>query len=251
MIALGDVGPGAMLTEGDQGVEPGAGRARILFALGAALGLVSAAGSLIVSDGGDRSELPSDAVASVNGEVVRTEEYEQAVAALAADRRNEIGEAERRRILDRLIEEELLIQRAIDLGLARRDRRVRADLVSSVIQAVVSETATMEPTPEEVEAFYRENLDYFTQPGRVRTRQILVRVGESRSAEEARERAGEIARRLRAGEPFSTVKLEFGDREAACGCLNMVLGGSVNLDTPLFFVSNFFIRASAFFSFRG
>ncbi len=200
-------------TEGSQPVGAGAGRARILFALGATLGLVCAAGSLLLPS--DRSELVSNAVASVNGEAVRVEEYERAVAALANDRRNEVGPSERRRVLDRLIEEELLIQRAIELVLVRSDRRVRADLVSALIQSVVSEAATMEPTPGEIEAFYKENLDYFTQPGRVQTRQILVRVGEARSSGEALGRAREIMRRLRAGEPFSEVKEELGDREVA------------------------------------
>ncbi|MCZ6822718.1 MAG: peptidyl-prolyl cis-trans isomerase [Deltaproteobacteria bacterium] len=201
--------------EGARSVEPGAGRARALFALGATLGLVLAAGSLLSPGSGERSELPTNAVAAVNGEVVRVRDYERALAALAMDRRNEVGETEKRRVLDRLIEEELLIQHAIELGLVRSDRRVRADLVSALIQSVVSEAATLEATRAQTEAFYQENLDYFTQPGRVRTRQILVRLGESRSAEEALKHAREITRRLRAGEPFAEVKNELGDREIA------------------------------------
>ncbi len=42
-----------------------------------------------------------------------------------------------------------------------------------------------------------------------------MRVGESRAAEEALERAREITRRLRAGEPFAEMKNELGDREVA------------------------------------
>ncbi len=201
--------------EEEGSVEPGAGRARALFALGATLGLALAAGSLLSPGSGERSELPTNAVAAVNGEAVRVQDYERALAALATDRRNEVGEVEKRRILDRLIEEELLIQHAIELGLIRSDRRVRADLVSALIQSVVSEATTLEATGAQIEAFYEENLDYFTQPGRVRTRQILVRLGESRSAEKALEHAREITRRLRAGDPFVEVKTELGDREVA------------------------------------
>ena len=201
--------------EGERPVEPGTGRARALFALGATLGLALAAGSLLSPGSGERSELPTNAVAAVNGEPVRVQDYERALTALATDRRNEVGEIEKRRILDRLIEEELLIQHAIELGLVRSDRRVRADLVSALIQSVVTEATTLEATSAQIKAFYEENLDYFTQPGRVRTRQILVRFGESRSAEAALEHAREITRRLRAGEPFAEVKNELGDREVA------------------------------------
>jgi len=194
-------------------MEPVDGRARVLFALGAAVGLVCAAGSLIVPGGGAGFALPPDAVALVNGETVRMQEYERALAALENDRRGEIGEAERRRVLDRLIEEELLIQRGLELGLVRHDRRLRGDLVSTLIQAVVSEAGMTEPTQAEIESFYRENFDYFTQPGRMRTRQILVRVGGSRSAEEALERGQEIAQRLRTGESFEAVRNALGDPE--------------------------------------
>lgn len=163
----------------------------------------------------DPPGLGRGAVASVNGEPIRSEEYERAIAALAADRRNEIGQEERRRVLDRLIEEELLIQRAIVLGFTRRDRRVRSDLVSTMIQMIVSKSATQEPTQAEVEAFYKENLDYFTQPGRLHVREILVRVGGGRSAKEALERGDDVARRLRAGEPFGVVERELGDPAVA------------------------------------
>lgn len=190
-------------------------RARVLLALGAILGLVCAAGSLIAPRGPGKSELPPGALATVNGETIRLEEYERALAALAADRRNVVGDAERLRVLDRLIEEELLIQRAIELGFVRRDQRVRAGLVSSVIQAVVSEAAATEPKQEEVEAFYRQNRDYFTQPGRLRLRQILVRIGGARAPDQALVLAREVAERLRAGEPFLAVKRELGDREVA------------------------------------
>ena len=202
-------------TEGARPTESGTGRARVLLALGATLGLVLAAGSLLSPGDEDRFELPASAVASVNGALVRVEEYERAVTALASDRRNEVGEPERRRVLDRLIEEELLIQRAIELGLVQSDRRVRADLVSALIQSVLSEAATREATPGEIETFYHEYLDYFTQPGRVRTRQILVHVGGARPAEKALARANEITRRLRADEPFYQVRDELGDQEVA------------------------------------
>ncbi len=90
--------------EGERPVEPGAGRARALFALGATLGLALAAGSLLSPGFGERSELPTNAVAAVNGEPVRVQDYERALTSLASDRRYEIGEIETRRILDRLIE---------------------------------------------------------------------------------------------------------------------------------------------------
>ena len=189
-------------------------RARVLLGAGAALGLAWAAVGLLRA--GDASDaLPADAVASVNGEIVRVDEYQRAVQALAADRRDPIGEAEKRHVLDRLLDEELLVQRGLELGLARHDRRVRGDLVSAVIQAVVQQSEAEEPSDADIEAFYRDHRDYFTRTGRLFVRQILVRGRPARDEEEARARAGEAARRLRAGEPFEQVDEALGDPQVA------------------------------------
>jgi parvulin-like peptidyl-prolyl isomerase len=139
------------------------------------------------------------------------EELHRSAAALAGDRGEPLEATEVRRVLDRLIDEELLLQRALELGLVRDDPRARGELVSALIDAVVSDATAEPPTPAEVEAFYREKRDYFARPGRVRVEEIRVRAEPSRSTEEALARAREAAGRLRAGEPFSTVEQELGD----------------------------------------
>lgn len=190
-------------------------RARWLLALGAGLGLLLAAAGILRGEAGDPGVLPEGAVASVNGTLVRREAYERAVQALATDRRDPIGEAEKRHVLERLVDEELLVQRGLELGLAQHDRRVRGDLVSAVIQAVVTQSEAEEPDDEQVEAFYAEQRDYFARSGRLQVRQIWVRGAPARDEEEARARAGEAAARLRAGEPFEAVDEALGDRQVA------------------------------------
>jgi parvulin-like peptidyl-prolyl isomerase len=182
-------------------------RARLLLACGAAAGLALAAvGLLRPSDAGS---IRSDAVASVNGEPIRRVDYERALGAVAADMRGPIDEERKQQVLGRLVDEELLVQRALDLGFARTDRATRSNLVQAVIGAVVSEADSWEPSDAEVTAFYEQHREYFTTPGRVRIRQVLVRDPEGVA------RAEEAARRLRAGEPFATVAAELGDTEIA------------------------------------
>jgi hypothetical protein len=108
---------------------------------------------------------------------------------------------DRKRVLDRIIEEELLVQRGLALDLARQDRRVRADLTATVIDGVVSDANEREPTDEDIAAFYTANRDFFAGPGRVRVRQVFVRV-TSPSDPAAEARAREAERRLLAGESF-------------------------------------------------
>jgi hypothetical protein len=189
-------------------------RPQLLLGAGATAGLACAVIALL-GPGAVRDRLPGDAVALVNGVAVRRETYERAVAALAADRRNPVGPEERRFVLERLIDEELLVQRGLELGLARRDRRVRAEVIAAVLSSIVAESAEGDPEAAEVAAFYAEHRDYFTRPGRLHVRQVLIRTDGNGGAAAAQGRAAEAVRRLRAGEPFSDVRAALGDAEAA------------------------------------
>lgn len=186
-------------------------RPRTLLALGAALGLALAALDLVGGTRRDEESVPDDAVAMVGDVAVRRVDYERALTALAGDRRTPLSPEDRRRVLDRLIDEELLVQKGLALGLARRDGRVRSDIVASVVESVVSEASTREPTDDEVAAFFAANQALFTRTGRLRARQILFRVTSGTSDEQALARANDALRRLRSGEPFEKVASDFGD----------------------------------------
>src|SRR5207247_1932083 len=123
-----------------------------------------------------------------------------------ADRRDPPGEDDRRRVLDRLVDEELLVQRALELGLARRDRLVRAELAGAAIGLLGTTADAPEPTRAELEAFYDAHRDDFTEPGRIRVEQVFV--GAASLEEEARAggRAAAAARRLRAGDALAGVR---------------------------------------------
>jgi parvulin-like peptidyl-prolyl isomerase len=137
------------------------------------------------------------------------------VAALASDRRAPLDEADRRRVLDRLIEEELLVQHAVELGLVRSDRRVRADLVTAVLGALNAASDAYEPDDEEVAAFFTENREYFARPARLRVHVVRVATpaGSDRVAQRAR--AEQAVARLRGGEPAQAVREALGDEPVA------------------------------------
>ena len=153
--------------------------------------------------------------AVVNGAEIPAADLERAVAALTADSRNPVGERERARVLDRLIEEELLVQRARELGVDRHDRRVRSILVADMIDSIVAEVGSFEPGAAELEAFYRDNAGFFAHGGRVRVRQVRVAVGNRRSDAEALAIARRAAERLRAGDDPAAVAAELGDAPVA------------------------------------
>ena len=189
------------------------GRARWLLALGAAVGIALAMAGMLAAPEGEA--LPAGTVARVNDTFIRSQKFERAVAALASDRRTPLTPADLRHVLDRLIDEELLVQYGLSLGLAQNDRRVRSDFVSAVIAAQVASVDGYDPSDGEVREFYLENRNFFRPPGRLRVRSLWVRAEPTRSASQALARAREAALRLRAGEAFIDVEAAFGDPQVA------------------------------------
>jgi parvulin-like peptidyl-prolyl isomerase len=159
--------------------------------------------------------LPRGVVASVNGKLIQAEDWARLVEGIESDTREPAGPELRRRVLDRMIDEELLVQRGVELGLVESDRRVRADLTQAMIQSIVVEVEDEKPSEDELRRFYEEEAGFFTQPGRVRAAQIFFRVRAPAEDGAAAARAAEAQRRLFAGEPLERVRAELGDEEVS------------------------------------
>ena len=190
-------------------------RGSVLLAIGAGAGVALAATGLVASSVTRGRGLPPGAVARVNGALVRGDDYARSLDALERDRRAGREPADRRLVLGRLIDEELLVQRGLELGLARQDARVRRDLTAAVIDAVVTEHEDGTPSDAELEAFYRRERDFFARPGRLRVRQLWCRADTAADAPSAEARARAAAASLRAGEDFAGVRARLGDPEIA------------------------------------
>jgi hypothetical protein len=186
-------------------------RSSTLLALGSTLGLLLAAGSLLASGRNAGHALPPDTVARINGVPIRAEDFRRALDAVASDRRDQPDAAMRRHVLDRLIDEELLVQRGLELGLARVDPRVRRELAAAVVAEAVTEGGGGQPTAEDLRALYDEERGFFTRGGRIQVRQVFV----AAATPEAERRARDAAARLRAGDDPTTVRHALGDPEPA------------------------------------
>lgn len=191
--------------------EPTSRRASLLLGIGMVAGLLAAAYGLLAPSNRATPGLPADAVAVVNGDVILQSDYDRLLAGFARDARNPIDEEARRHVLDRMIEEELLVQRALELGLAQVDRRVRADLTSSLIASVVATAEEHDPSPQQLQAFYRDEAEFFAHPGRVRVEQILFRIPRGADEALALEKALTARQALADGRTFEEVSAEYGD----------------------------------------
>lgn len=139
-----------------------------LLALAALAGLALAAGDLL--QGGPGGELPPQAVARVGEVYISGERYAQLLHDLASDRREPLAEDDRRFVVQRLIDEELLIQRGLDLGLAVSEPGVRKSLAASVIAQVAAEAAAAPVAEAALRDLYRADPGFFAVDGRYRVR---------------------------------------------------------------------------------
>jgi hypothetical protein len=107
------------------------------LALASSFGVIFA----IVSLTGDIRESNFDdlLVASVNGVGLDLTEYQRAVQLFNSEKKFAVNQADKSLILQRMIEEELLVQHGVESGLVRRNQSVRAEVLRSVIVSLTTE----------------------------------------------------------------------------------------------------------------
>lgn len=184
--------------------------------IGAATGLGFAVFGLLESPPGPRL-LPPQTAAQVGERAIRRVDYERVLAAVERDLRNPVDESFRRRVLDRMVDEELLVQHALQLGLASIDRRVRGELTAGLMDSIVGEADANEASASEVARHFEENLDFFTRPGRVHARTIFFSArSQRRNAEDSPAlRAEQAAERLLRGEDPDEVEDRLADPQVS------------------------------------
>lgn len=139
------------------GTDTGAPDMRWLM-VGAIAGLL-AAGYGILRQADSGGELPVGAVARVNEQIITRDQFDRAVSRLGAA---ELSDDDNARMLQRLVEDELLVQRGIELGMAQSDITVRNAIIDSLVASVTAEADAASPTDEELQQYLEENSDRFS-----------------------------------------------------------------------------------------
>lgn len=125
---------------------------------GALAGLL-AAGFGILRQADSSSELPTNAVARINDQVITRDNYDRALARLGT---RDIAEDRKAWLLQRLVEDELLVQRGIELGMAQSDITVRSAMIDSLIASVTAEADAASPSDSELKKYLADNAERFS-----------------------------------------------------------------------------------------
>ena len=143
--------------------------------------------------------------AKIEDQVIPYERYQMQLEGLAKDKRSPLTDRDKEYVLERMIEEELLIKRAIDLGMLENNPMARGTIVQQMIKNIVTEGSRTEPQENELIEFFQENIGFFTKANRLRVRQIYF--SKDDFGDEVVEKATDAFIRLNKGENFEEVAL--------------------------------------------
>jgi parvulin-like peptidyl-prolyl isomerase len=103
------------------------------------------------------TDLPASIAAAIDQTVISVADLDRTVTLLATDSTYTSRTELRGAVLDRLIDEELLLGKARQLGMDKSDPSVRKALIAAMIESLNAESAGAEPTDEELaDLFQRE-----------------------------------------------------------------------------------------------
>ena len=142
----------------------------ILLILGVILGLSLA----LVSSIRDTSfDTKAGWVAMVEDNQISKQKYLLQIEGLSLDKRSPLTEEDKAFVLERMIEEELLILRAKDLGMFSSNTMIRGAVVQQMINMIISENSLSIISDDDLKKFYNNNKGFFTNADRLRIKQVF------------------------------------------------------------------------------
>ena len=141
--------------------------------------------------------------AKIEDTSIPMEKYLTQLDGLSKDKRSPLTQKDKEYVLERMIEEELLIKRAIDLGVLNDNPMARGTIVQQMIKTIIAENARYEISDSELESFFQENSGFFTKSSRLRIQQIYF------SNEQLKDDSLVVAKKaydlLKSGDDFESV----------------------------------------------
>ena len=107
------------------------------------------------------SSLPDNIIATVNDKIIPSDKYQTIINLIQNDKRDELTKADREMALDRIIEEELLVQYAYKNGFLEADDLLRKSIVRSVVDSIVEQALSVVPAEQDLLKFYEVNRQTF------------------------------------------------------------------------------------------
>ena len=147
----------------------------ILFGFSIFLGLCLIAFELFNLKNSQKIFFERKAVAIVNDVDITEDQFLKYAINLGADIEEEEDREILELILERMIEEELLVQRGLELDLHTKDVQVRKELIQQVINFIIK-IENAEPTNDQLEDYFLKNIKKYESNKKI---QINTKIGRA------------------------------------------------------------------------
>lgn len=183
-------------------------RTLLLGAAGAILGLLLAGFGLLTAEGTRVRSVPPEAVAMVNGRPVLISDYVAQLEAETGAPLSQATAAQKRKVLNDMVSEELFVQRGLEVDEPSVDPDVRAALVSAVQTQVAVDVITQIPDDGELRAYYEAQRANYSSMGELSVKDFAPspNTDPSKAMRDARAAVAEI----RAGGAPDAVASHYG-----------------------------------------
>ena len=131
--------------------------------LGTVIAIIS-----IIETNNDYINLPDDVIATVNDVIIEREKLDTVINLIGGDKRDGYTDKDQILALERIIEEELLVQYAYKNGFLSADDNIRKTIIRSVIDTIVEQTISIMPEKETLQEFYKSHQEIFTTSEQVK-----------------------------------------------------------------------------------
>lgn len=165
--------------------EVRASRALAMMAVGAILGLVVAGFGLFKTAGENRGGVPPEDVALVNQRSILQSDFIAQTELQFGTPYAQTTSAQRRKVLDDMIVEELLVQRGLEVELPSMDPDVREALVAGVNLQATADVVAQSPTDAQLVAYFDRNKARYASDGVMRLTDFVVVAPDGQGAARA------------------------------------------------------------------
>jgi hypothetical protein len=182
----------------------------LLCVIGALTGLGIAGYGLFTAAGTATRTVPPENVASVNQRPILRTDFITQLESETGLKFEESSRADQLKVLDEMVREELLVQRALELDFAETDQTTRNALVATIMQQATIQLTTTPPTDAQLQQFYDEHRAQYASEGKLLVRNLVLPANDKRSDAERSAAASAAVAALRAGTSAEQAMARFG-----------------------------------------
>ncbi|WP_226016506.1 peptidyl-prolyl cis-trans isomerase [Novosphingobium sp. FKTRR1] len=154
--------------------QPVGRRSMLLAAAASLIGLAIAGYGLFTAQGTRTAAVPAEDAALVNNVPILRADLIAQITALYSVPLAQTTLAQRQKVLEDMIREELYVQRGIEMGLSNDDIDVRQALVQATEGQIAQDAMTSKPAEDELATWYGSHMEKYASEGLVTLHEWLV-----------------------------------------------------------------------------